>query len=179
MRQCHITHRNFICSTAPSWVHISYLLRWYCESHNRISCVRHPSWWVILQHIYCTDIVSHTTEFHVSDTPIMMSYIAAYLLYWYCESHIVISCVRQPHRDGLYLLYWYCETYDGILFVRHPHRDGLYCSIFIVLILWDIQRNFICSTPWLYCIIFVVSILWHINRILFVRHTIMMGYIAV
>jgi hypothetical protein len=59
-----------------------------------------------------------------------------------------------------------------------PHHDGLYCSIFIVLILWDIQQTFICLTPWLYCIIFVVSILWDINKILFIRHTIMMGYIA-
>ena len=82
-----VTRRNFMCSTIPSW-------------------------WVILQDNYCSDIVRHTTEF-ICLTP---GYIAAYLLYLYCESHIRISSVR------------------------HPHRDGLYCSIIIVYISWVIQR---------------------------------------
>ena len=44
----------------------------------------------------------HVSEFHVFDNPIVMGYISGYLLYGYWESHVGISCVRQPHRDGLY-----------------------------------------------------------------------------
>jgi hypothetical protein len=31
--------------------------------------------------IYCIDIVRHTTEFYLFDTPIVMGYIVVYLLY--------------------------------------------------------------------------------------------------
>jgi len=55
---CSTPHRDELCST--------YLLYWYCESHNGILYVWHPSWWVILQHIYCIDIVSHTTLYILS-----------------------------------------------------------------------------------------------------------------
>ena len=70
---------------------------------------------VILHHIYCIDIVSNTSQFYPFDNPLMMSYIPVYLFYCYCE----------------------------------PHRDELYCRTFIVLILWALQQGFIYLTPWL------------------------------
>ena len=137
-----VTHQNFMCSTTPSWwvilqnnycmdivsnaseLHVfdnPIVMGLYCRiiivwilwvTRRNFMCSTIPSWWVILQDNYCSDIVRHTTEF-ICLTP---GYIAAYLLYLYCESHIRISSVR------------------------HPHRDGLYCSIIIVYISWVIQR---------------------------------------
>ena len=101
---------------------------------------------IVMGHNYCINIVINTSEFHLFDNPIVMSYIASYLLYWYCESHI------------------------GILWVRQAHHDELYSSVFIVLILWELHENFICSTPWLHCIIY--SLYWYCEshvRILCVR----------
>ena len=159
---------------------------------------------IVMGHNYCINIVINTSEFHLFDNPIVMSYIASYLLYWYCESHIGILWVRQAHHDELYSsifivlmlwelhenficstpwlhciiysLYWYCESHVRILCVRQPHPDELYSSIFIVLILWALQQDFIYWTPWLHFITFVFSILWDINFFLFVRPHIMMGY---
>jgi len=145
----------FDTSIVISWTYGILITRWLSYSRNN-----------------CIKIVTGTSEFHVFDNPIVMGYIAAYLLHWYCESHIGISFVRQPHRDELYpsifiiLMLWvahrnfmcsttpswwqhiYCMdivSHTSEFHLFDTHRDGLYCSIIIVLISWVLQRYIILS----------------------------------
>ena len=57
-------------------------------------------------------------------------------------------------------------------------QNIVYGVYFFHPFVWSTSPNFICLTPPLWWVIFIVSILWDKNKILFIRHIIMMRYIA-
>ena len=97
-----ITIQNCIYSTPRSW--------WVILQHNCCidMVISRPAWLIIVIELRCprtrTHADDHNSELYLFDTQIMMSYIAAQLLYWYGDLKTIMinhcdQAAMSPYKD--------------------------------------------------------------------------------